>query len=149
MISATAAFGSPSTASWPAVLELMVNVAVPGGTSAQPGETAYQSGSAAASTSLSIPSVRHGNLPTAGSVQFPAATPSFAPPALPGASGHGSRPGLFLPAARGALRYVADQRAFARPSVSAFVHAQRERNSRLQRVATRQTTRRLARAPSA
>src|SRR6185436_5185159 len=97
MISATAAFGSPSTASCPTVFELMVSVAVPGGTSAQPGDTAYQSGSAAASTSFSTPSVRHGNRPTAGSVQLPAATPSLVPPALPGASGHGSRPGLFSP----------------------------------------------------
>jgi hypothetical protein len=31
----------------------------------------------------------------AGSVQLPAATPSFAVPMLPAASGHGRRPGSF------------------------------------------------------
>src|SRR5690349_16438152 len=65
-------------------------------------DTAYQSGSDEASTSLSSPSVRQGRRPTVlatGNVgeHVPTAMPSDAVPALPGASGHGSRPGKSFP----------------------------------------------------
>src|SRR5713226_8155386 len=95
MISATAAFAWPSTLSWPIVFELMTRFPA---VIAHPGETTYHSGSLWASTSLSRPSVRHGNRPTAGSVQAAAAWPSLAVPIFPGASGHGRRPGLSSPA---------------------------------------------------
>src|SRR5437879_4633418 len=94
MISATESFAAPSTVSWPEVFELMVSIAVLEG-SAQPTDTTYQSGSLAASTSLSNPSVRQGRRPTAGRAQLPAAIPSLLVPKLPGASGQGNRLGLF------------------------------------------------------
>ena len=65
---------------------------------AQPEDTTYHSGSPAASTSLSVPMVRHGKRPTAGRAQ-PAELVLPSVPVmelkLPGASGHGSAPGLF------------------------------------------------------
>src|ERR687892_693699 len=68
MISAAAAFATPSTESCPAVLEFNTNVAVLEARF-QPGETTYHSGSPAASRSFSSPSVRQGNRPTAGNAQ--------------------------------------------------------------------------------
>src|SRR3954447_392542 len=72
---------------------------------AQLADTAYQSGSEEASSSLSRPSVRHGRRPTvllAGNVgeHVPAAMPSDAVPALPGDSGQGKRPGKSFPRSR-------------------------------------------------
>src|SRR4029077_5969763 len=96
MMTATASM--PSTVIWPGVFELMTVLVVLFGL-AQPGETTYQSGSVAASSGLSIPSVLHGSRPTAGRVQFPAAMPSCAGlPTFPAASGQGSEPGSFWPA---------------------------------------------------
>src|SRR5882672_2785977 len=89
MIRATAAFAWPSTFNVPIVFELMTRFPA---VIAHPGETTYHSGSLLASTSLSSPSVFHGSRPTAGSVQFPAAMPSLAPPIFPAASGQGKRP---------------------------------------------------------
>src|SRR6185436_20360896 len=98
MISATTS-AVPSSVSWPVLLELIYVVS--GGTvellSAHAGETTYQSGSPEASRHLSSPKVRHGSLPTAGSVQFPFALPSLTPPMAPKASGQGSRPGSSSP----------------------------------------------------
>src|SRR5258708_3877129 len=94
MIRATAALAWPSTLSWPIVFELMTRFPA---VIAHPGETTYHSGSLLASTSLSNPSVRHGNRPTAGSVQAAAAWPSLAVPIFPRASGHRRRPGLSSP----------------------------------------------------
>src|SRR6266513_302753 len=106
MISATA-FAETSTVNCP-VVQAWVPPALPqselmymvnGGEvlllSAQPADTTYHSGSFAESRSLSMPRVRHGSLPTAGSVQLGAAVPSLAGlPTLPAASGQGKRPGL-------------------------------------------------------
>src|SRR3954467_13579335 len=88
---------APSTLSWPALLELMT---LPEPALAHPGETAYQMGSPAESTSLSVPIVRHGKRPTAGKEHAAAVLPSVPLIALKldGASGHGSAPGLFSPA---------------------------------------------------
>src|SRR5947207_2433396 len=94
MIMATAALAVPSAARLPTLLELMPSVGVDVFGMAQPAETMYQSGSPVASRSLSMPSVRQGRRPTAGSVQLPEAMPSFGPPMLAADSGHGRRPGL-------------------------------------------------------
>src|SRR2546422_6830741 len=107
MISATAAFAEPSTVNcpveqaWvpPALPQSELMYVVNGGEvlllSAQPADTTYHNGSFAESRSLSMPRVRHGSLPTAGSVQLGAAVPSLAGlPTLPGASRQGNRPGL-------------------------------------------------------
>src|SRR4051812_23246992 len=98
MITAAELLAAPSTVSWPTLSELMRVLVVELGL-CQPGETAYQSGSAAASTSFSSPSVRQGKRPIAGTAQLPAAIPSSAGlPALAAASGHGRLPGSSSPA---------------------------------------------------
>src|SRR5437879_697512 len=105
MISATAAEPStvncPVEQAWvpPALPQSELMYVVNGGEvlllSAQPADTTYHNGSFAESRSLSMPRVRHGSLPTAGSVQLGAAVPSLAGlPTLPAASGQGNRPGL-------------------------------------------------------
>src|SRR5262245_44521168 len=97
MISAAASV-TPSRVSCPAELELIAELP-PEGTP-QLVDTTYQSGSPYASTSLSVPIVRHGKRPTFRDV--PQAVPVL--PSLPvvlskspGFSGHGSAPGLFSP----------------------------------------------------
>ena len=79
MTSATAALAVPSSVSCPGEFELMVSSEVTVGR-AQPGDTTYHSGSPLASRSFGKPSVRQGSRPIAGSVQLPAAIPSFAVP---------------------------------------------------------------------
>ena len=79
MISATAVCAPSARTRRPRESELIVSLLRVVG-SAQPGETAYQSGSPAASVSLSSPSVRHGRRPSAGKEQLPAAMPSRAVP---------------------------------------------------------------------
>src|SRR3954463_16410760 len=105
MISATAAFGVPSTVSGPAAFELILSCVALDSRDHIPGDTTYQSGSFEASTSLSMPSVRQGRRPTKEQFGLATATPGPAMPSfdgLPiyaGCSGHGNRPGLSSPAA--------------------------------------------------
>src|SRR5688500_8799127 len=106
MSRATAAFASASTVSWPpqqampesgSVQLELITVFVAAFGFAQPDAATYQSGSPEASNTFGRPNVRHGSLPTAGTVQLPAAMPSFAVPMLPAASGQGMLPGSFSP----------------------------------------------------
>src|SRR3954453_19823066 len=97
----TATASTPSTVIWPTVLELMMVLA--GGLGfAQPGDTMYHNGSAAASSGFSIPSVLHGRRPTAGRVQLGEALPSSTGSLTsPSASGQGNDPGLSAVMVRG------------------------------------------------
>jgi hypothetical protein len=99
MSSATAAFGTPSSVSWPMLFEL-TTLFVPTFTP-HAGETAYQSGSASASSSWSSPSVRQGKRPTFTVAPQLMPTWPWRPVVLsksPGFSGQGRLPGLFSPA---------------------------------------------------
>src|SRR3954462_5361188 len=99
MIKATAAFGTPSTVSCPALFEF-TTLFEPRFTP-QLGDTTYHSGSATAATKWSRPSVRQGKRPTLTLVPQLMPTSPCRPVVLsksPGFSGQGNAPGLFSPA---------------------------------------------------
>ena len=105
MIKATTSFGaawpSMTIAPWLSALMLRSVVLI---CSAQPGDTAYHSGSDAASKSLLSPSVRQGSRPkvaqlgVAGVIKGAEMPSEFVPMAFT-ASGQGRRPGLLSVAA--------------------------------------------------